>query len=307
MHGSYFYHGLIRKYVSIFGTIFNSLLIKRRNSSNVVTEQIKVPLAYGPKQKFLTRIQADPSLEERVGMKLPRMGFEMLSLAYNPERVVHPLTKLSHKNASNNYGTVRMGVPYDFSFNLFIMVKNADDGSQIVEQILPYFKPDFTVSLRVLPTMDISHDIPITLQSINVDDSYEGDFLARRALIYTLDFTLKGILYPNIMGRDFGDGSDSSSLPLIRTSLVNFLLLQSDAPMTDTEYLALETNTPYKKERDYILYEDGHNILSEQSGTALNKALVKSRVTASVPDNSLFDDDYDVTIARDFYNEGLEI
>ena len=177
MIGQYWYHGLVRKYVAVFGTLFNDIHVQRRNSSGNVTETIKVPLAYGPKQKFLTRISGDANLDKKVGMQLPRMGFDMTSMAYSPERMLHPLHNRTSKYKGET-GVVKSPVPYDFAFALNIFVKNADDGTQIIEQILPFFQPDFTVTINALPTMGIKIDLPIVLGGVNVEDSYEGDFLS---------------------------------------------------------------------------------------------------------------------------------
>ena len=307
MLGTYWYHGLSRKYVSIFGTLFNDIYIHRKNSSGNVVENIKVPLAYGPKQKFLTRITGDPNLDRKVGMQLPRMGFEMTSMSYSPERMLHPLNQ---KKAVRNgeLGVVKSPVPYDYAFTLSCFVKNADDGTQIIEQILPFFQPDFTVTINALPTMGIKLDIPIILNAVNVEDSYEGDYQTRRAITWTLDFTVRGYLYPNIKGKGFGDGSDDISTSLIRTSIVNFHIMpHRDPGATPAEHLLLESDTGFGTGQDELLNEDGTKILLESTRTDINSALVKSRVKSVIsPDVPAGDADYEPTVTRDFFAEGLE-
>ena len=308
MIGQYWYHGLVRKYVAVFGTLFNDIHVQRRNSSGNVTETIKVPLAYGPKQKFLTRISGDANLDKKVGMQLPRMGFDMTSMAYSPERMLHPLHNRTSKYKGET-GVVKSPVPYDFAFALNIFVKNADDGTQIIEQILPFFQPDFTVTINALPTMGIKIDLPIVLGGVNVEDSYEGDFLSRRALIWTLDFTVKGYLYPNIKGKGFGDGSDDLSTKLIRTSIVNFHVIPhvTIPGDIDSEYIVLESDNVFASQRSYFINEsDGSKFMTEAVRTDRNKALVKSRITTTVGNVDESSESIEPTETRAFYAEGVE-
>ena len=307
MIGQYWYHGLVRKYVAVFGTLFNEINIQRRNSSGNVTETIKVPLAYGPKQKFLTRISGDANLDKKVGMQLPRMGFDMTSMAYSPERMLHPLLNRTSKYKGET-GVIKSPVPYDFAFALNIFVKNADDGTQIVEQILPWFQPEFTVTINALPTMGIKIDLPIVLGGVNVEDSYEGDFLSRRALIWTLDFTVKGFLYPNIRGKGFGDGSDNESTKLIRTSIVNFHVIPHVTVPgdIDPEYIVLETDNVFGTQRSYLVNEDASKFMTEAVRTDRNKALVKSRITTTVGNVDETSESIEPTETRDFFAEGVE-
>ena len=307
MLGQYWYHGLVRKYVAVFGTLFNDISIQRKNSSGNVTETIKVPLAYGPKQKFLVRLSGDERLDKKVGMQLPRMGFDLTSMSYSPERMLHPLHNRTQKYKGET-GVVKSPVPYDFAFALNVYVKNADDGTQIIEQILPFFQPDFTVTINALPTMGIKIDLPIVLGGVNVEDSYEGDFLSRRALIWTLDFTVKGYLYPNIKGKGFGDGSDSVSTKLIRTSIINFHVIPHTTVEVAAvqEYIVLESDNVFDAQRDYLINEDGTKFLSEATRGDRNRALVKSRIMQTVGDVDPSEGGYDVTETRDFFAEGIE-
>jgi hypothetical protein len=163
---------------------------------------MKVPLNYGPMEKFLARIEQDQNLTAP-SIRLPRMSFEMVSMVYDPERKLTPAT-YSVKGISSNDSAVKSQytpAPYDLDFQLNIMVKYYEDGSKIVEQILPFFKPEFTVTARLIDDMDILVDIPIVLNSINVEDTYEGSYEDRRAIIWTLNFTLKGYFYGPIIER----------------------------------------------------------------------------------------------------------
>jgi len=195
------YHELIRKTIVAFGTLFNDLYIYRRASSGKVNQKMKVPLAYGPKQKFLARIDQDSTRSaddvKSTALTLPRIGFELTGLTYDPSRKLNRIQKFKKvKGADTKSMTnVYMPVPYNVSFTLFTMAKNSEDALQIVEQILPMFQPDYTVSLNVMPSLDIVRDVPIILNDVTYEDSYDGTFTDRRVLMYTLSFTAKMYLY----------------------------------------------------------------------------------------------------------------
>ena len=199
MLGQQFYHETMRKVVVSFGTLFNNIQIVRKNSSGVITQSMKVPLAYGPQQKFLARLNNDPSLGSKVAVTLPRLGFEMTGITYDPTRKLNRVQKFrkvkSSADDANKLDTQYMPVPYNIEFTLYAMAKNSDDALQIVEQILPYFQPDYTLTVNDMADMGIKRDVPIILNGISYEDNYQGDFDQRRALIYTLDFTAKFYLY----------------------------------------------------------------------------------------------------------------
>ncbi len=194
---NYFSHGLIRKYVIVFGSLFDDITVQRYNNDNVHIQTLPVPLAYGPKQKFMVRLEADPNLDRKVAISLPRMGFEIQGITYDPIRKLQTVNKNVKVSAidSTVLKTQYMPVPYNIEFQLSIFVKNADDGTQIIEQILPYFRPEWGTTINVIPDMSLSMDVPIILNSVSFEDTYEGDFQTRRALIWNLNFTLKGYLY----------------------------------------------------------------------------------------------------------------
>ena len=198
MLGQQFYHETMRKVVVAFGTIFNNINIVRTNSSGAVTQSMKVPLAYGPKQKFLTRLREDPNLNKKVALTLPRIGFEISGIAYDPSRKLNSIQKFKKTNNSDSGKTMSsqfMPVPYNMDFDLVVMAKQSDDALQIVEQILPFFQPDYTITLNDNTSMGTTRDVPIILTGVTYSDEYEGSFEDRRVLTYTMSFTAKFYLY----------------------------------------------------------------------------------------------------------------
>ena len=199
MFGRTWNHDSLRKYIIVFGTVFNDIYINRLSATDEVLQTLKVPLTYGPKDKVLARLEQNPEMLNQVGIVLPRISFEMTSLEYDPTRKLNTLNKLTKQSATagtdDEVKYQYQPVPYDMQFEMNILVKNAEDGTRIVEQIVPYFTPAFTVSVNVVPEVDSARDIPIILNSISSQDQYEGSFEQRRALIWTLNFTLKGWLY----------------------------------------------------------------------------------------------------------------
>lgn len=198
MFGRRFYHESLRKVVVAFGTIFNNIIIHRTNSDGDVVQKIKVPLSYSPKEKFLVRLEQQPDLTQKeFSISLPRMGFEISGISYDASRKLQRVGKFKNVNtsdASKMYYQYNP-VPYNISFNLYSFTATAEGGLQIVEQILPYFQPDYTVTINAIPEMGIKRDVPITLNSVNYEDSYDGSFTTRRAVNYTLGFTAKTYLY----------------------------------------------------------------------------------------------------------------
>ena len=196
MLGSTFYHETIRKVVIGFGTLFNDIHITRKDSSGNVQQSMKVPLAFGPKQKFLVRLREDPNIAKSVAITLPRIGFEIGAISYDPARKLNKIQKVKKAGTSGNkVDTQYMPVPYNIDFELYAMSKNSDDALQIVEQILPYFQPEYTITINDIVQMSNKRDVPIILTGISYEDNYEGDFTERRAIIYTLSFTAKAYLY----------------------------------------------------------------------------------------------------------------
>ena len=182
-----------------FGQLFNNIQIKRKDSNDSVIQSIRVPLAYAPKEKFLTRLDQQPDLDSReFAITLPRMSFEISTIEYDASRKLNRLQKFKKvktgaegKTLDFNY----MPVPYNISYTLNVFTATAEGGLQIIEQILPYFQPDYTVTVNAIPGLDIKRDVPIILNGVNYEDSYSGDYTTRRAVIYTLTFTAKTYLF----------------------------------------------------------------------------------------------------------------
>ncbi len=199
MFGRTWSHDTLRKYIIVFGTLFNDIYINRTNSSGEIIQTLKVPLTYGPKDKVLARLEQNPQMDNQVGIVLPRISFEMTSMEYDSTRKLNTLNKLTKQSATagtdDEVKYQYQPVPYDMQFEMNILVKNSEDGTRIVEQIVPYFTPDFTVSVNLVPEVDSARDIPVILNGITHQDSYEGSFEQRRAVIWTLTFTMKGWLY----------------------------------------------------------------------------------------------------------------
>ena len=190
MLGTYSYNEIFRKTIVAFGTLFNNIELRRS------TEVMKVPLAYGPKQKFLARLDQNPDpTNKRVQITLPRISFEINGITYDSSRKVSPTQKIKFAKDTDENKNVFMPVPYNLSFELGIISKTQQDGLQILEQILPFFQPHYNLSVKLLPDVGETKDVPVTLTSVDYEDTYEGDFSARRAIIYTLQFTVKTYLY----------------------------------------------------------------------------------------------------------------
>ena len=197
MLGQQFYHETVRKVVVAFGTMFNDIHLVRKDNDGNISQTMKVPLAYGPRQKFLVRLREDADLTKQVAVTLPRLGFEITGLSYDPGRKLNRVQQFRKvKGTTTKQLDVQyMPVPYNVDFELYILSKQSDDALQIVEQILPYFQPDYTVTINDNTDMGIKRDVPVILNTVGYEDDYEGEFTARRSIIYTLAFTAKFYLY----------------------------------------------------------------------------------------------------------------
>ena len=193
----YFYHEILRKTIISFGTLFNGLTIKHTDSDGDTASVIRVPLSYGPTQKFLARLEQSPDLNKSVQITLPRMSFEFIGMQYDPTRKV-TTTQTFLSGVSSDKATEKktyMPVPYNMNFELSLMCKLNDDALQLVEQIVPYFQPAYSLSVDLVSTIGEKRDIPVILESINMVDEYEGDYTTRRVLLYTLRFSAKTYLF----------------------------------------------------------------------------------------------------------------
>ncbi len=200
MLGNYFYNETVRKTVIAFGTLFNNIRIKKFAADGKSISQIKVPIAYGPMQKFLARIEQQPNFDDNVAISLPRISFELSSYTYDPTRKASPITKFTLKspNSKTKHKKMYLPVPYDVGFRLSFACKLQDDALQIIEQILPFFQPSYQVTVNMLEGVEESRDIPFTLRNVSFNDEYEGDFSTRRFIQYDLDFVAKTYFYQEV-------------------------------------------------------------------------------------------------------------
>lgn len=221
-----FDHGMIRKYVAAFGTLFNEIYINTTDANGKHVKSIKVPLSYAEKDKLMARAIGDPEIDSKVAVTLPRMSFEMVDMTYDGSR---KFSKIGRTGRGDSGLTVFNPVPYNFNFSLYIAVKNSEDGTKIVEQILPYFTPEWNVTANLVPGVDAKMDIPIILDSCSKEDSYDGDYKTRRAIIWTLNFTLKGYFFGPTSNRGliekaiidvFDDNKDPAALAATITTTV---------------------------------------------------------------------------------------
>ena len=219
----YFYNEILRRTIIGFGTLFNSISIKQDNAV------IKVPLAYGPTQKFLARLEQSPDLSQKVAMSLPRMSFEFTGLNYDPSRKVTTTQQITVKDPDNGTNTKKayMPVPYNMQFELAVMTKLNDDALQIVEQILPYFQPQYNLTVKLVESIKEKRDIPIVLENVTMQDDYEGDYTTRRVLLYTLRFTAKTYLFGPVT---------SATADIIKKASVRYLAGGSKSTERDITY-----------------------------------------------------------------------
>jgi hypothetical protein len=217
MFGTYFYNETIKRSVSIFGTLFNNIYTKKIKEDGTVLTRNLVPISYGPKQKFLARLTEDAKERDLnvTSINLPRMAFELTGFEYDPTRQQNKLIRHS-KSSLETDGTNRSyqynPAPYNLNFTLSVLAKNMSDALQIVEQILPYFQPEYTVTMKMIDDMSDTRDVPITLNSVALEDTYEGSFEERRVIEYTLDFSMKiyffgpvytGSVIKNVVEREY--------------------------------------------------------------------------------------------------------
>lgn len=195
---AFFSHRTIRKVVVAFGTMFNDLIITRMTSNDTKKEYFKVPLSYGAKEKYITRLTSDPTLTKSIATLVPRLSFNLDSMSYDATRKQMSTIRNFSANTSTSIRTQYVPVPYNFEFSLSIYVRNTEDGTQLLEQILPFFTPDFTVTVDFISDMDQKYDLPVILNSVNSTVDYEGDMSTTRLIMWDLSFTVKGFIWPPI-------------------------------------------------------------------------------------------------------------
>ena len=262
MLGQYYYHEILRKTIIAFGTIFNDIHIRHRDGAGKETSDMRVPLAYGPMQKFLARLEQQADLNRATQITLPRMSFETTNIAYDATRK-GGITQTFKASDGSKLRKVFMPVPYNVGFELNILVKLNDDALQIIEQILPYFQPSFNVTIDLVNVIGEKRDVPLVLDNISFQDDYEGDFTTRRALIYTLNFTAKTYL--------FGPVSDSSEGLIKKVQVDYFASVDTENARRELRYSA----TPQARQ-DY----------NNDNTTELKEDLTKSKTRMDVGDTS---------------------
>ena len=235
MFGTHFYNEGLRKLTIAFGQLFNNIVLQNTSSTGAVTKRIRVPLAYAPKEKFIVRLEQQANLQDdrAVSITLPRLGFEITGLSYDPTRKLNKMNKTIRvksgeegKKTNFNYTPV----PYNINFSLYSFTATAENGLQIVEQILPFFQPEYTVTMNVVPELNLKRDIPIILNNVNYEDTYNGEFTQRRAVIYTLSFTAKTYLY--------GPMSNQKVIKNVQSDLG----ASTDSPLTREERIIVVPN-----------------------------------------------------------------
>lgn len=211
---SYSYHRIIRKMVIAFGNLFNNVSIARYDKNGVEQEHFLVPIVYGGKEKYVSRLEGDPNLDKKVQVTLPIMSFELVDMSYDASRKLNTNQKLTHAGgAENTTLAVYNPVPFNFDFELYAYVRNIEDGAQLMEKILPFFTPDYTLSVNLIPEMGMVKQIPMILNDVSHEIDYEGDYNSKvRTVIWTLRFTVKGYLFGAV-----------SQPKIIRNSITNIL------------------------------------------------------------------------------------
>lgn len=212
------YHRIIRKVVIAFGNLFNNINLSRYDANGVEKESFLVPIVYGGKEKYISRLEGDPTLDKKVQVTLPIMSFEMTDMSYDASRKLNSNIRNTHPDGSNDKAySVRNPVPFDFKFTLWAYVRNIEDGAQLMEKILPFFTPDYTVAVNLIPEMGLVKQLPIILDGVSNEIDYEGDYNSKvRNIIWTLNFTVKGYLYgavsqPKIIKRSITNIINSAS------------------------------------------------------------------------------------------------
>jgi len=197
MLGTYHYHEIIRKTIIAFGTLFNTIELRHKKQDGSNFSTVKVPIAYGPAEKFIARLEQKPDPRRRVSITLPRLAFELVSIQYDNSRKISTMQtfKTFTKDGSKTAKKVFMPVPYNLGIRLSIMSQYNEDAMQIIEQILPVFQPSFNVTVDLVESIGEKRDIPMILDNVSFDDNYESGYEEKRVIVHTLDFTAKTFLF----------------------------------------------------------------------------------------------------------------
>ncbi len=293
MFGTYFYNETIKRCVSVFGTLFNNIQYKRVKADGTILTSGIVPISYGPAQKFLERLQEEPDLNDnnRSAISLPRMAFEITGFEYDAQRQQNKLIR-SVKNqyeSDGSRGFQYAPAPYNLNFTLSILTKNMNEALQIVEQILPYFQPEYTVTMKIVDTMPDHRDVPVVLQSVSMSDDYEGGFEDRRIIEYTLDFQMKtyffgpiytGNLIKNVVERDYvsaGNGAFTST-QINNAGLVKEV--KHYEPAFDALANAVNNSTT-------VTFDTAINSKISEGDEVFNTGVTPNPTISSIPENRL--------------------
>ena len=195
LNNNIFYHSITRKIIVAFGSLFSDIKIERKKD-NVTEQTIAVPIAYAPKEKWIVRLDSDPNLDKHTYITLPRMSFEITGMSYDPTRKTNRMNYITCGDPGvDTVSKVYAPVPYNIDISLYVLTKTQEDALQIVEQIIPYFAPEYTLSIKAIADMNAIIDVPILLENISINDEYDGDFQTRRFVTYTINFSLKANFY----------------------------------------------------------------------------------------------------------------
>ena len=291
----YFYHEIFRRTIIGFGTLFNQIEVQKTDDSGNTSSVIKVPLAYASTQKFLARLEQQSDLNKPVQITLPRMSFELVGMSYDPQRKATTTQTFLSKSTTDSKSVRKsyLPVPYNLAFELSIYTKHNDDMLQIIEQILPYFQPAYTLTVNLVDTIGEKRDIPIILDNITMNDNYEGDFSERRALIYTLRFTAKTYL--------FGPISTSVEKDIVKKISIGFVADGSTRDVTySTQPVATKnyTGSPVTTIKNNIEIGDTIVEVLDASNIAIKSYITVDNETMQVSSKS----GNNLTVIRGSYN-----
>lgn len=271
MFGNEYYHETIRRYVIVFGTMFNDMVVWRRNAAGEIIKRIKVPIAYGPRAKFLSRIQQDPNLTKPDAISLPRMSFQITGYNYDASRKLPTIGQIkTPADSDKKNSSVYNPVPWNIDFDLSIYVLNAEDGTMLIEQILPYFTPEWTNTIKLVDDLDLRMDVPIVLNTITTEDTYEDAYENRRTIIHTLNFTMKGYV--------FGPVKDKN---IINTALTRTFV----APGFEADIVAANSGPNAVINLGITNAGSGYvnnQIVTFSNGTSNSTALITTNATGSI-------------------------
>ena len=303
MLGTTYYHENIRKYVAVFGTLFNDINIQRRNSAGVITEQVKVPITYEARDKLILRTRAGVA-DGSVAATLPRMGFVMNGITYDGTRKLNTVGQVFAANTASSSNLLKQynHVPYNFDFVLTAMVDNAEDGAQIFEQIVPFFTPEFTVSVTLIADMNIKPDIAIVLNSTSTEDSYEGELTVRREIIWGFNFVMKGYIYPDIKsGTVTKEVIVNLRTPADEAEVPEYIILEDSTDFT-TNYLILDADAGSPTATGIMKF------ITEESFTSSGAAGIKTRLTVTPgPGDVTANDDFGYTETFEYFDDNIDV